>query len=422
MKDRIISIDVLRGLTVIMMTIVNNPGSWSHVFPPLLHAEWNGCTPTDLVFPFFVFIMGAAIPLAIPYKKFDAEVFGKILVRSLRIICLGLYLNFFNRIDIFELSGTPLLLAKLVLTFAVGYALMGSFPQKIKILLVTIIFSGFIILAYSGIEAYQDVRLPGVLQRIGIVYFFSAIIYLQTSIRMQFIIVAGLLLGYWALMTLIPVPNIGYANLDPGTNLSAWLDNLILKNHMYIETKTWDPEGLLSTIPAIGTGLLGVIIGQTFNSSASPTEKAKKMAIISLILVVLGLLWSMVFPINKSIWTSSYVLFSAGLTTLFLTFFYYLIDIKNRQKGTQLFVIWGVNPMIVFFGSGIIPRMLSMITFENPKEIDATINLQSYLYQYWIVPFFTNPMMASLAGALVYVLIWFGILWVFYKNKLIFKV
>nr|WP_315220405.1 DUF5009 domain-containing protein [uncultured Flavobacterium sp.] len=422
MKDRIISIDVLRGLTVIMMTIVNNPGSWSHVFPPLLHAEWNGCTPTDLVFPFFVFIMGAAIPLAIPYKKFDAEVFGKILVRSLRIICLGLYLNFFNRIDIFELSGIPLLLAKLVLTFAVGYALMGSFPQKIKILLVTIIFSGFIILAYSGIEAYQDVRLPGVLQRIGIVYFFSAIIYLQTSIRMQFIIVAGLLLGYWALMTLIPVPNIGYANLDPGTNLSAWLDHLILENHMYIETKTWDPEGLLSTIPAIGTGLLGVIIGQTFNSSASPTEKAKKMAIISIILVVLGLLWSMVFPINKSIWTSSYVLFTAGLTTLFLTFFYYIIDIKNRQKGAQLFVIWGVNPMIVFFGSGIIPRMLSMITFENPKEIDATINLQSYLYQYWIVPFFTNPMMASLAGALVYVLIWFGILWVFYKNKLIFKV
>ncbi|MDX6182008.1 DUF5009 domain-containing protein [Flavobacterium sp. Fl-77] len=422
MKDRIISIDVLRGLTVIMMTIVNNPGSWSHVFPPLLHAEWNGCTPTDLVFPFFVFIMGAAIPLAIPYKKFDAEVFGKILVRSLRIICLGLYLNFFNRIDIFELSGIPLLLAKLVLTFAVGYALMGSFPQKIKILLVTIIFSGFIILAYSGIEAYQDVRLPGVLQRIGIVYFFSAIIYLQTSIRMQFIIVAGLLLGYWALMTLIPVPNIGYANLDPGTNLSAWLDHLILENHMYIETKTWDPEGLLSTIPAIGTGLLGVIIGQTFNSSASPTEKAKKMAIISIILIVLGLLWSMVFPINKSIWTSSYVLFAAGFTTLFLTFFYYIIDIKNRQKGTQLFVIWGVNPMIVFFGSGIIPRMLSMITFENPKEIDATINLQNYLYQYWIVPFFTNPMMASLAGALVYVLIWFGILWVFYKNKLIFKV
>ena len=422
MKDRIISIDVLRGLTVIMMTIVNNPGSWSHVFPPLLHAHWNGCTPTDLVFPFFVFIMGAAIPLAVPYKKFDSEVFGKILVRSLRIICLGIFLNFFSRIEIFALSGIPLLLAKIVLTFAVGYALMGNFPQKVKMIFVTVLFVGFLILAYSNIEAYQTVRLPGVLQRIGIVYFFSAIIYLQTSIRMQFIIIAALLLGYWALMTLIPVPNIGYPNLDAGTNLSAWFDNLILENHMYIETKTWDPEGILSTIPAIGTGLLGVIIGQTFSSILSPLEKAKKMGMISIILIVLGLIWSMVFPINKSIWTSSYVLFAAGLTTLFLTILYYIIDVKNIQKGTQLFLIWGVNPMIVFFGSGIIPRVLAMIKFENPTEIGAEIDLQSYIYDFLIVPLFNNPMLASLAGALIYVIIWFGILSIFYKNKLIFKV
>jgi predicted acyltransferase len=422
MKERIISIDVLRGLTIIMMTIVNNPGSWSHVFPPLLHAEWNGCTPTDLVFPFFVFIMGAAIPLAIPYKEFNNEVLVKIFTRSLRIICLGMFLNFFSRIELFDLSGIPLLLAKLVLTFGVGYALMGNFSQKIKLILALTLFFTFLILAYSGLEAFEHVRLPGVLQRIGIVYFFSAIIYLQTSIRIQFIIIAALLLGYWAIMTLIPVPVIGAANLEAGTNLSAWFDNLILENHMYIETKTWDPEGLLSTIPAIGTGLLGVIIGQTLSSSLSPIEKAKKMGIMSIGLVVLGLVWSHIFPINKSIWTSSYVLFAAGLTTLLLTILYYIIDIKNIQKGTKPFLIWGVNPMIVFFASGIIPRALSMIKLENPETAGETINLQSYLYHFWIEPFFTNPMMASLAGALIYVLIWFGILWVFYKNKHIFKV
>ncbi|MWB95469.1 DUF5009 domain-containing protein [Flavobacterium sp. GA093] len=422
MKERIISIDVLRGLTVIMMTIVNNPGSWSHVFPPLLHAEWNGCTPTDLVFPFFVFIMGTAIPLAIPYKEFNNEVLLKIFTRSLRIICLGLFLNFFSKIEIFGMEGIPLLLAKLVLTFAVGYALMGNFSQKIKLILVLLIFTTLIGLAYSGLEAFENVRLPGVLQRIGIVYFFSAIIYLQTSIRLQYSIIAALLLGYWAMMTLIPVPGISHPNLEPGTNLSAWFDNLILENHMYIATKTWDPEGILSTIPAIGTGLLGVMIGQTLSSALSPKEKAKKLAIMSVLLIVLGLIWSLVFPINKSIWTSSYVLYAAGLTTLLLTILYYLIDIKNIRKGTTPFLIWGVNPMIVFFASGIIPRVLGMITFENPKELGQTINLQSYLYHFWIEPFFTNPMMASLAGALIYVLIWFGILWVFYKNKHIFKV
>lgn len=422
MKERIISIDVLRGLTVIMMTIVNNPGSWSHVFPPLLHAEWNGCTPTDLVFPFFVFIMGAAIPLAIPYKKFDNEVLVKIFTRSLRIICLGLFLNFFSRIEIFGMEGIPLLLAKLVLTFAVGYALMENFSQKIKLTLVLLIFFTFIALAYSGLEAFEHVRLPGVLQRIGIVYFFSAIIYLQTSTKSQIIIIAGLLLGYWALMTLVPVPNVGYPNLEPGTNLSAWIDNLILENHMYIETKTWDPEGILSTVPAIGTGLLGVIIGQTLGGVLSPIEKIKKMGITSAILIIFGLVWAIVFPINKSIWTSSYVLFAAGLTTLLLTILYYVIDIKNIKKGTTPFLIWGVNPMIVFFASGIIPRALSLIKFDNPKELGETINLQSYLYKFWIEPIFTNPMTASLAGALTYVLIWFGILWIFYKNKHIFKV
>jgi predicted acyltransferase len=422
MKERLISIDVLRGLTVLMMTIVNNPGSWSTVFPPLLHAEWNGCTPTDLVFPFFVFIMGAAIPLAIPTKKFDGEMFEKILTRSLRIICLGLFLNFFNSIEILGLTGISLLVIRLLLTFAVGYALMGNFSAKVKLILALVLFSTFLILAYSGISSFTQVRLPGVLQRIGIVYFFATLLYLLTSTKKQFITIAILLLGYWALMTLVPIPGMGHPNLNAGTNLATWVDTLFLENHMYIATKTWDPEGVLSTLPAIATGLLGVIIGQTLGSSVSQNEKAKKMGLISLILIVSGLLWSLVFPLNKSLWTSSYVLFTAGLATLFLTILYYIIDIKKIQKGTKPFLMWGVNPMLVFFASGIIPRSLAMIQFPNPKLVGETINLQRYLYEFWIAPLFSNPMMASLAGALIYVLIWHGILYLFYQNKKILKV
>lgn len=422
MKERLISIDVLRGLTVLMMTIVNNPGNWSFVYPPLLHAEWNGCTPTDLVFPFFVFIMGAAIPLAIPVKKFDGEMLAKILTRSLRIICLGLFLNFFNSIPFFELSGIPLLVIRLTLTFAIGYALMGDFAPKTKLMLALGFFSSFLILAYSGLEAFAQVRLPGVLQRIGIVYFFATLFYLKTSSKTLFSIITVLLLGYWALMTLVPVPGIGDPNLNPGTNLAAWIDNLFLENHMYIATKTWDPEGILSTIPSIATGLLGVVIGQILCSSVSKNEKAKKMGLLSLLFIALGLMWSIVFPLNKSLWTSSYVLFTAGLATLFLTVFYYIIDLKKIKKGTTLLLMWGVNPMLVFFASGIIPRSLAMIQFPNPKMADEVINLQRYLYEFWIAPFFSNPMTASLTAALTYVLIWHGILYLFYKNKRILKV
>jgi predicted acyltransferase len=176
-KERLISLDVLRGITILMMVIVNNPGSWSAVYSPLLHAEWNGCTPTDLVFPFFIFIVGIAIPLAIPNQVFNKKNLIKITIRSLRIICLGIFLNFFSTIYFLDLNGIPLLLFRLLLTILIGYALMGNYSEKWKMYVALFIFSGFIILAF-GIEGFSNVRLPGVLQRIGIVYFFSSFVYL----------------------------------------------------------------------------------------------------------------------------------------------------------------------------------------------------------------------------------------------------
>ncbi|SHM18578.1 acyltransferase family protein [Flavobacterium saccharophilum] len=421
-RERLISLDVFRGLTILLMTIVNNPGDWGNVFPPLLHAEWHGCTPTDLVFPFFIFIMGVAVPLAMPDKIYDGTTFNKILVRSLRMLCLGIFFNFFGKIQLFGLEGIPLLVGRLAITIAVGYALMGSFSSKVKNILAFSILIIYLFLAYSGIEAYHDVRLPGVLQRIAIVYFVVSLLHLKTTQKTQIITGVVLLLGYWAIMTLIPVPGIGAANLKKGTNLASWLDSVFLEGHMYRGTVTWDPEGILSTIPSILNGIIGLLIGQILLRDIGKTKKAQTMAIIGVVLIICGLAWNTIFPINKSLWTSSYVLYTTGLATTFLAILYYVIDIANFKKGFKPFLIWGVNPMIVFFTSQIIPQALVMIEFQNPHNPTEKINLLNYLYSFGIAPFFSNPMTASLAGALVYVAIWTFILWIFYKKKLIFKV
>jgi len=421
-KERLTSLDVFRGFTIILMTIVNNPGSWGSIYPPLEHAEWNGCTPTDLVFPFFIFIMGTAVPFAMPNKSFDSTTFNKILVRSLRIFCLGLFLNFFSRLDFLGLEEMPLLVEKLILTFLVAYALLGNFSAKIKTILAFSIFGILFFLAYSGIPAYQDVRIPGVLQRIALVYFFTSLLYLKSNMKTQIIVAAILLLGYWALMTLVPVPEFGAANLEKGTNLGAYIDELFLKNHMYSQTKTWDPEGLLSTIPAIASGIIGMLIGQLLNLPTSKIEIVKKMSFVGLGLVVLGLIWSIKFPINKSLWSSSYVLYTAGLGTICLTLLYYIIDVAHYSKWTKLFLVWGVNPMVVFFFSGILPRVLTMVKVNHPELPGEKLGFQSYFYNYGIVPLFENPLNASLAFALFYAAFWSVILWILYQNKLFYKV
>lgn len=421
-KERLISLDVFRGFTILLMTIVNNPGSWGHIYPPLEHAEWNGCTPTDMVFPFFIFIMGTAIPFAMPDKQFDITIFNKIIVRSLRIFCLGLFLNYFSKIELFGLEGVSLLALRLIITFGVAYALLGNFNLKVKTYLVLGIFATLLFLAYSQIEAYRDVRIPGVLQRIAIVYFFSSLLYLKTNQKMQLLIASFILMGYWLLMAFVPVPGFGEANFEKGTNLAAWLDNLLLNGHLWSYSKTWDPEGILSTLPAIATGIFGMYIGQILNLQIPKIEIAKKTVIIGIALVITGLIWNIIFPINKSLWSSSYVLYTAGIATLCLTLLYYIIDVFNYKKWTKFFLIWGVNPMIVFFFSGIIPRVLSSIKVQNPEVTAEHINLQNFIYSYRIVPIFSNPLNASLAFALLYALLWSLILWVFYKNKLIFKV
>jgi predicted acyltransferase len=210
-----------------------------------------------------------------------------------------------------------------------------------------------------------------------------------------------ILLLYWGLMALVPVPGVGPANMEVGTNLAAWLDNYLLPGHLWITSKTWDPEGILSTLPAMGTGILGVLVGQMLWSGGA--KELKKVALLGGLFLIIGLVWSPIFPINKSLWTSSYVLLAGGFAMLFLAGIYYWIEVRGERKGIKLFQLFGANPMLVFFFSGI-------------KGLIAWLNVQG------IQVFFKDPYLASLAGALVYLFIWGIILVLFDRKKLIFKV
>ena len=373
---RLLSLDVFRGITVAAMILVNNPGSWSTIYAPLKHAEWNGCTPTDLIFPFFLFIVGVSISYALGSKK-DTTSQSKLLFtafkRALILFALGLFLNLFPKV----------------------------FTEPM--------------------EALSTVRIPGVLQRIAIVFFITALIFIKTSQKTQLRLFIGILIVYWALMTLVPVPGVGYANLEKETNLGAWLDRTILTEaHLWKSAKTWDPEGILSTLPAVATGLFGVLIGTWLRrKDRQDSVKISWMFSIGINAVILGLIWDLCFPINKALWTSSFVLYAGGLATIGLALCYWLIDVQGYKKGTTPFVVYGVNAITVFFLSGLIPRILTMIMVTMP---DGTqVNSRVWMYETFFTPYLT-PINASLAGAVTFILIWLAILWWMFNKKIIVKV
>jgi len=373
---RLLSLDFFRGATVAAMILVNNPGDWGNIYAPLEHAEWNGCTPTDLIFPFFLFIVGVSIAYAMGSKKTDPATHNKTILKALKrafiLFGLGLFLSLFPK----------------VFTDPIG--------------------------------AFQHVRIPGVLQRIAVVFFISSIIFLKNSEKNIFRILTALLAVYWALMTFVPVPGVGYANLEKETNLGAWIDRGILTEaHLWKSAKTWDPEGIFSTIPAIATGLFGILVGVYLKRK--DIDAASKIAWLfttGCAAVVLGLLWDLQFPINKSLWTSSFVLYTGGLATVILALSYWIIDVHQYNRFTKPFVVYGVNAITVFFLSGLIPRILGMIHVKNSAGTEVT--LQAWLYSGFSSYF--SPINASLAWAIAFILFWLIILWAMYNKKIIIKV
>ena len=367
MNNRLLSLDVFRGITVAGMILVNNPGSWSDIYPPLRHAEWNGCTPTDLIFPFFLFIVGVSIHYSYKDKLEEGlskKVFFKILKRAAIIFLLGFFLAFFPKFN------------------------------------------------------FETVRIPGVLQRISVVFLFASMLYLKTNWLTQVRVAVVLLLAYYLMMTLIPVPGVGPPSLEPETNLGAWLDRLLLDGHLWVQSKTWDPEGVLSTVPAIATAILGMLTGRLLSSDESPSDKIVWLFFSGSLLIVAGLGWGLFFPINKSLWTSSYVLYTGGIAMQFLACCYWIIDVRGYTKWSMPFVYYGMNALFVFVVSGLLVKILARVKVSDGDE---TIPVLRYAYKYFYSTWL-SPVNASLLYALTLVFIFFIILRWMYKKKWLVKI
>jgi len=371
---RLTSLDAFRGLTMAGMVIVNNPGDGEYVYAPLRHAQWNGCTPTDLIFPFFLFIVGVSITLS----RGTMGDPWKIVKRALVIFGLGLILALYPRFD------------------------------------------------------FSIVRIPGVLQRIAVCYLAAAFLFRGTAQahgnddtrrwtqgRTLMLWAAGLTLAYWAIMILVPVPGVAMGNhLTPGNDLGAYLDRQIFGNHLYASTKTWDPEGLLSTVPALATTLLGGAAGLWLGSRASGGKKAMWLVGAGLAAMAIGLLWGLAFPINKKIWTSSYVWFTGGAAAVFLAMCFALIDVRGWKAWSRPFVILGLNAIALYALSGLLSKFLSSHRVTGADG--QLISWSRSLYTTWFVPL-ASPINASLLWAFTHLAILFVILWVMDKRGIYLK-
>jgi predicted acyltransferase len=328
----------------------------------------------------------------------------KIFKRALRIFLLGLSLSFFSKIK----AGDFTLIVRLLAMAAATVAFLGDYSLKRQFWVAVGAFVLMISLCFSGLTDFEHVRIPGVLQRIASVYLLVGLLHFYASLRIQIAVFIACLVGYWALMNFVDVPGIGAANLEVNKNLAAWLDNYMLEGHLWASSKTWDPEGILSTLPALATGLAGLFAGRYLQGS----PKASVLFAAGAMALVAGTVWGWYFPINKALWTSSYVLVAAGWDLLLLAVLQATIRSDQYWKPVLIF---GMNPMLVFFFSGIIPRVLGMIKIGEE-------GLTSWIYSQGIEPLFADKINASLAGALIYVLIWAGILAFFDSRKRYYKV
>ncbi len=362
MKNRIIAVDIFRGLTIVLMILVNTPGTWSKVYAPFLHAKWHGYTPTDLVFPFFLFIVGTSIVFAYQNKEASGRTYRKISIRTLKLIGLGLFLGAFT-------------------------------------------------ISFPFIKEFAAIRFPGVLQRIGVVFFFAAILFLNLNWKKLVAVSFVLLVGYWLLMTLIPVEGVVSTLERAPNNLANYLDVKVFGTHNY--KPDYDPEGLLSTLPAIVSSLLGIFTGLVLASKRE--DKIKPMLILGASFLALGHLWDLAFPINKALWTSSFVLVTAGWANLFLALIYFLTDVKQIKFGS-IFRYAGANAIVVYFLSSFVTKLFYSIT------VDGETTLHGWLFNTIYVHDFMPMELSSLLYGLTVVAFYCLLAYVMYKRKIFVKV
>jgi predicted acyltransferase len=353
------------------MLLVNNPGDWNHLYRQLDHAAWNGWTCTDLIFPFFLWIVGVAMPLSMGRRLEAGEPRSKAVWRLVRrsVIIIGL-----------------------------GLALNG-FPYY----------------------HWSTLRLPGVLQRIGVCVLAAGLIFLFTRIRGQIIAIIGLLTGYWLLMALMPVPGWGHGLLTEHGNFSEYVDSLVLHGHVWRETKPYDPEGVISTLPAIATVLFGILAGHLLRSRQSPAQKTVWLFGAGSFLILAGQIMNFWLPINKKLWTSSYAVFMAGMATVLFAVCYWLVDARGCKRRAQPFAIYGMNAITVFVLTGLLGRISTLI----PAGIQDghPIVLKTWLFARLKTGFecvagpLATPENSSLLYALGYVALMYGVALFMYRRK-----
>lgn len=441
-QGRLVSLDVFRGITIAGMILVNNPGSGSHVYAPLRHADWNGWTPTDLVFPFFVFIVGVAMTFSFDRRIAQGAgrpaLFGQVVRRTIILFVLGLilngYLTCFPAWDALAKPSGWKIMGPFVAVI-VGLALMfadrgpfcwprGTWPQMRKVAgwLLTI---GAIATFATCFDAFKEsrIRVPGVLQRIALCYFFSSIIVMYSGVRGRAIWTAVLVVGYWALLRYASPPGDFRAELLPPDRpeglLHEWVDLRMFRlgNHLYGERP--DPEGVLSTIPAIATCLLGVLAGNWLHSSRDKRDTAAGLFLAASAAIAVGYFMNYSVPINKKIWTSSYVLFTGGLALQSLAVSFWLVDVKRYRRWAWPFLVFGTNAIAVYFVSGIFGRL--MMTYKWQLADGSEISLRTWLYQ-TIFASWAGPFNASLLWAITYVLLWLLLTAPLYRRRIFIKI
>jgi predicted acyltransferase len=374
MQQRLIALDVFRGLTVALMILVNNPGSWAHVWPPLRHAAWHGWTPTDLVFPFFLFIVGVAMALSFA-RRIEAgagrvQLARKVVTRSAVIFLLGLLLN--------------------------------AFP-----------FTG-------GAELWANLRLWGVLQRIAACYLLAGMaVILVPRLRSLAAVATALVLVYELGMRLPLVAGWGAGSFALEDSFVRWLDlKLWGADHLYGGTGApFDPEGLWSTLTATVTTLAGYFTGLYLRGPAALTRQLKVLSLAGAGLLVLGQALHLAEPVNKQLWTTSYVVLTAGLALLVLAFSLWAIDVRGWRRGALPAVVFGSNALAAFVGSGLAARLLVMVSGPG----GADVSLKRWIYSSLLVPV-AGPTGGSFLFALGFVLVWLAILWGLYLRKIYIKI
>ncbi|HXK09797.1 MAG TPA: heparan-alpha-glucosaminide N-acetyltransferase domain-containing protein [Vicinamibacteria bacterium] len=370
---RLLSLDVFRGATIAGMILVNNPGDESVAYWPLLHAEWNGWTPTDLIFPFFLFIVGVSMAYSFRSRlergASRSELLRHVLWRGMVLFALGMILN--------------------------------GFPDRYQL---------------------SSWRVYGVLQRIAVCYVISAVLALWTDRRGQIAAIVTCLVGYWVLMRFVSVPGFGVPTrdvplLDPDRNVVAWLDRKLLMGHLYEGTR--DPEGVLSTIPAIATSLLGLLTGQFLRTERSPRAKALGMAAWGLIGVAAGLVFDLWFPINKKLWTSSYVVFTAGLALVCLAACYWVLDVNRWRRGATPLLVFGMNAIAAYVFAGVAAHLIGRMHLHLADG--TSLSWQELLYQR-LFGSLASPPNASLLYSLAFVAVCWAAMWVLYRRRIFIKI